>query len=77
MIRAVVYYAGPATVWADAIDPREVIAESSHRWPWLARLWARSVHGSLDPRRCGWALFDGSRQLEQVAATDPPTGSVA
>lgn len=66
MAEATIYFAGPATVWAGKVDPREIIARREFLFAWMAKWWARRMHGELDPTRVGYVVTNGEQQLVHV-----------
>lgn len=65
---AIVYFAGPKTIWAEKIDETEIIARFHAPWLWLARLQARGALGNTG--RCGYAILRDGTVAEEVAATN-------
>jgi len=72
MYEAVVYFAGPATVWAGKVAEEEIIARQVSPYRFLARAFARSTHASLDPSRCGYAVLQDGLTVEHVEPVIPP-----
>lgn len=68
MIEAVVYFAGPRSVWADKPDETEVIARFPSRWVWLAHSRALSLHRQLNSGRCGYFVARDGEMIVHVQA---------
>jgi hypothetical protein len=64
--QVVIYFHGPATSWADKVAEREIIARYSASRLWLARSRARSIHDSLNERRCGYVILHGEKVIERI-----------
>lgn len=69
MYESVIYFRGPKTMWAGKVSEDEVIARRESKYLWFARSYARELHGSLDPTRCGYIVLKDSEVLEHVEAT--------
>ncbi len=63
---AVVYFAGPKTLWSGKVDDSEVILRKPSVWRWGALRLAKSTHAQLDATRCGWVLLDKGAVVEHV-----------
>ena len=74
MFEAIVYFAGPATLWARRPQEVEYVARFSSRWSWLAASRASACCSSLNLQRCGWFLLKDGRVVEHVKATVFATG---
>ncbi len=63
---AVVYFHGPKSQWSGKIAPEEIIAYHESPYRFLARSFARSTHGTLDPTKCGYAVLKDGETVEHV-----------
>jgi hypothetical protein len=76
MITVTVYFHGPATDWSEKIAEREIIAQHSVPFLWLARLKVKSIMDELNTGRCGYVLTRGETELEKHEAPDISLGNV-
>lgn len=64
---SVVYVAGPKTLWQQKIAEDDVIARKENiPFLFLALMFARRLHGQLDPKKCGYAVLQDGEVLEHV-----------
>ncbi len=63
---AVIYFAGPKTVWSGKVAEEEIIARQQSPYRFLARSFARSTHANLDPTKCGYVVLQDGNVLEHV-----------
>lgn len=71
-VEAVVYFAGPLSLWADKPDEREYVARFESRWAWLAHSRALSVYRSLNSGRCGYFVRVNGEFVAHVAPEHLP-----
>lgn len=70
MYSAVVYFAGPLSLWGGKPHPRETLAHRSSRWRWLALAKAQAVLASVDAGRCGFVLMKDGQVIHHEHAKD-------
>lgn len=74
---AVLYFAGPKTLWSQKVDASEVIMRWASRSRWLATRVARSTHRQLDPSRCGYVVLKDGDVIEHVKPVLPKPPTIA
>lgn len=73
-MRAVVYFYGPKTAWANRIDETEIVASKTVPSKYVGRWWALSIVSQMNQARVGWAVIDDAGEAIEHR---PPTGQLA
>lgn len=63
---AIVYFAGPKTIWSGKVAEEEILIRRESRYLWLARSLAQSAYQLLDPTRVGYVVMKDGREVEHV-----------
>lgn len=77
MIEAVVYFAGPKSVWTNQPHEDEYIARISARWAWLAQSRALSIVRQLNSKRCGYFVTRDGEMIVHTQAENLTTQGLA
>lgn len=67
---AIVYLAGPLSLWSQKPHKREIIARRSSRWLWLAHSKANAVLSMADSGRCGYVIMKDGAIIHHTRAPD-------
>ena len=70
VIEAVVYFAGPLSVWGNRPAEAEFIARFPSRWVWLAHSRALTVYRRLNCGRCGYFVARDGEMILHVQPKD-------
>lgn len=66
MYEAIIYFAGPKTIFSGKLAEDEIIMRRPLVFRWAALSHARAVHARLDPQRCGYVVRKGVEVIEHV-----------
>jgi hypothetical protein len=61
-----VYFASPRTIFNGKVCDEDIIAHQESQYRFVARSFARTTHGFLDPTRCGYVVLKDGETLEHV-----------